>query len=472
MIKSRFLNRFCCFFLAIIAFFMCLSLFFCNNKKIAANAESQYISDSQYAGANLLSVNTLFVESSVKFVNDNGAYKVVSTTSSSLVKYVAFRVSLNADTVYTVSLSDMNSHFLRLALYSYNENGSYVGSGFRGDLVKYGIYDNFTFSPSTDIDYAFVFYLANGTVVGQGSPMYIMLNVGSSVQPYLPNLNDIYLQGLDLGYNQGVEDTKDNLQLGIFRDCTLSVSGSWTEDGVNSLGDFAFNLSPDYNYQSISMRNIATYLDYYNDYDFLTAEFTLHFAEPFYFNSFPLYFVGSSVFYDLTFNTAEKFYIAYVDHTTSAGTAPNGDTLLSSLNPIYINDSSVDVSTLLISSLSFEISNIDVLYEMGFYSPTNTGYLNGYSVGYNEGSSHGRELGYSSGRVDGYHDGSIDGYNEGYAVATSENGFLHLLSAVVDAPIKAFTGLLDFEIMGVNLRSFYLSMFTLGAFLFILRFFF
>lgn len=47
--------------------------------------------------------------------------------------------------------------------------------------------------------------------------------------------------------------------------------------------------------------------------------------------------------------------------------------------------------------------------------------------------------------------------------------FLSLFSAVIDAPIKAFIGLLDFDILGVNLKTFCLSLFTLAIFILILK---
>ena len=49
--------------------------------------------------------------------------------------------------------------------------------------------------------------------------------------------------------------------------------------------------------------------------------------------------------------------------------------------------------------------------------------------------------------------------------------FSALVSSVVDAPIKAITGLLNFEIFGVNLKSFMLSLFTLAVVIAIVKLF-
>lgn len=49
--------------------------------------------------------------------------------------------------------------------------------------------------------------------------------------------------------------------------------------------------------------------------------------------------------------------------------------------------------------------------------------------------------------------------------------FSALVSSVVDAPIKAITGLLNFEIFGVNLKSFMLSLFTIAVVIAIVKLF-
>lgn len=63
-------------------------------------------------------------------------------------------------------------------------------------------------------------------------------------------------------------------------------------------------------------------------------------------------------------------------------------------------------------------------------------------------------------------------YNLGkLAGESSNNTFFGLISAVIDAPIKAFTGLLNFEIFGVNIKSFLLTLFTIGLVISIVKLF-
>ncbi len=63
-------------------------------------------------------------------------------------------------------------------------------------------------------------------------------------------------------------------------------------------------------------------------------------------------------------------------------------------------------------------------------------------------------------------------YNLGKLAGSSETyTFFGLISAVIDAPIKAFTGLLNFEIFGVNIKSFLLSLFTIALVIAIVKLF-
>lgn len=87
------------------------------------------------------------------------------------------------------------------------------------------------------------------------------------------------------------------------------------------------------------------------------------------------------------------------------------------------------------------------------------GYDSGYDNGYLEGEIKGQDSGYTS----GYQSGKNDGYNLGYNQAL-ENGqkytFTALISSVIDVPVKAFTSLFNFEILGVNLSGFFLGLLT------------
>lgn len=97
----------------------------------------------------------------------------------------------------------------------------------------------------------------------------------------------------------------------------------------------------------------------------------------------------------------------------------------------------------------------------------NGSYAEGEEYGYNNGFTDGESQGRNDGYNLGYEEGSASGYNNGYNVgyengvtAANEYSFFSLISAVVDAPIKAFMGLLDFNVFGYNMTNFYLSLLT------------
>lgn len=66
------------------------------------------------------------------------------------------------------------------------------------------------------------------------------------------------------------------------------------------------------------------------------------------------------------------------------------------------------------------------------------------------------------------------GYDKGYAAgiaAGGNNSFMSLITAVVDAPITAFTSLLDFDILGYNMKNLALALLTAGLLVAAIRFF-
>lgn len=106
-------------------------------------------------------------------------------------------------------------------------------------------------------------------------------------------------------------------------------------------------------------------------------------------------------------------------------------------------------------------------YAYTYYSDTPI-YSDGFSAGYDSGY----DKGYASGAFDGYNQATnrvntssasyVAGYNAGIA-STTDYSFTGLLSAVIDVPLQAFTSLFNFEILGVNMKSFALSIFTILA---------
>lgn len=91
-------------------------------------------------------------------------------------------------------------------------------------------------------------------------------------------------------------------------------------------------------------------------------------------------------------------------------------------------------------------------------------YDKGYKVGYENGLKAPNQVqfneGYEQGRNDGYENGYQRGKADGLALADVAT-FEDLMSSVFDVPIRAFTSLFNFDILGVNMANFFLSILTL-----------
>lgn len=60
-------------------------------------------------------------------------------------------------------------------------------------------------------------------------------------------------------------------------------------------------------------------------------------------------------------------------------------------------------------------------------------------------------------------------FNGGSSSNNGEYSFFNLISAVIDAPIQAFTSLFNFDLLGINLTSFFLALLSVAVFIAIIR---
>lgn len=105
------------------------------------------------------------------------------------------------------------------------------------------------------------------------------------------------------------------------------------------------------------------------------------------------------------------------------------------------------------------------------YNSTVEDYGNPYNDGYQAGLKDGeanRQQAYQDGVVAGRAQGIAEGKAQGIAEA-SEYSFFSLINAVVSVPIQALTGLLNFDIFGYNMLTFFGSVVTLILCIWIIR---
>lgn len=100
----------------------------------------------------------------------------------------------------------------------------------------------------------------------------------------------------------------------------------------------------------------------------------------------------------------------------------------------------------------------------------NSIYQTGYQEGYRDGESSGYDKGLEIGSKNGYQNGYNAGKTAGIQQA-NDYTFIGLLGAVVDAPIQAVTGLLNFDLLGFNLADFCFALLTLALILTVVRLF-
>ena len=112
---------------------------------------------------------------------------------------------------------------------------------------------------------------------------------------------------------------------------------------------------------------------------------------------------------------------------------------------------------------------MDEMFYFDTSNMTDNDYYNaGYSNGYNAGLSDGNSSGYSDGYSAGYTAGDAAGFNRG-VLDSNDYSFIGLIGSVIDAPIAAFRGLLNFEVFGVDLAPFLLGLFSIALVLIILK---
>lgn len=103
-----------------------------------------------------------------------------------------------------------------------------------------------------------------------------------------------------------------------------------------------------------------------------------------------------------------------------------------------------------------------------YYYEEYLAHIGDYDKGYKEGYNNGLKAPNQSQFNEGYEIGKEAGYNNGYARGKADGlaladvaTFDDLMSSVFDIPVRTFTNLFSFDVLGVNLANFFLSILTL-----------
>lgn len=270
------------------------------------------------------------------------------------------------------------------------------------------------------------------------------------------------------GYNQGYADGLNKNKYGPFSNMIVSI-------GFNNLYDeFGDSLVTGWNdvFRSVDIPNALYsigfdagkfYYDYvfptilaeYEDYDYfddcsLVFDFT---GDVFSANTYPFRFylpslVSDSIL-DVRYTDGTRLSYRFVEHTDE------GDNRYYTI-PFDVSKP-IDWFTLTLRGGEDILSSITIsVYGQAYQE----GYNAGSSVGYNNGFTAGKDIGYEQGYNGGFQVGKNQGFNEGVASA-NDYTFLGLLTSVVDAPLKVFYDMFDFEILGYNMSSFFLALLSI-----------
>ncbi|HIU06668.1 MAG TPA: hypothetical protein IAC46_03685 [Candidatus Onthoplasma faecigallinarum] len=318
------------------------------------------------------------------------------------------------------------------------------------DLTYVFVFDGYAFCDSyvSSIPY-YSFGYDNGYNDGNNAGYNEGYDIG-----YDTGNNDGYNTGYDDGYESGASDTiSDYIGYGAFTYSSIAFyeadsSGLLIDSPLSNL--YSGSLTE---YTGVDSYNGGFVLDSTEVYDFLAENDTLQigyrisFDNPIsvrtYSSLVPLYFqFGNAVIVNFSNNTSYSFnmaddYFDYIDLTVySSDYIRSIDVLI--LNP--------DVSNI---GLAFS-ADYSIAYDKGYYDGNKEGSTNGYNTGYDT----------------GYYNGYNEGINDSNAYT-----FTNLIGSVLDAPISAFTSLLNFDILGVNLLAFISGLFTLAIIIFIIKLF-
>lgn len=415
-----------------------------------------YTPTYDYPGANLIpypyrdfSDSNVVVRDGVTFTLEDYGIIVTGGDSTSHVEFLLANIYVDAGT-YTVSGSDQPVILYCVAFI----DGSY-----------YDDWSNATFTLPEPALLQLRLEIPSGRAVS--TTIYPMLNKGSTAyeyQPYLPYyfqqaFNDGWNQSYIDGFSSGLEVASKGVN-NLFYGAALSVA--FNDDDVFYRYQFSYDEIP-YNKGVLRLGDLPGV----SSEALNMPNVDVVFIWP---TGGEWYYPNGSVKTNAGDNTADVFVGAVVSNPPRGSIGNAVDAYLSS-DPSGFRSVEFDYPYYRIKQLSFQIMEGYPLQDVAFVSQSyqyNVGYDNGYTSGFNDGQSTSYQTGYDAGNSAGYKKGYSLGKEEGLKIGQDGN-FTSLMTAVVDAPVKALTGLLDFEILGQNMLSFLGALLSLSLILIFIK---
>lgn len=398
--------------------------------------------------------------------NSSAMWNGLTFTWENGVGAVSGKLTKNVNEPYSFNLTATIPTFRYLYYRAYVDFSGTIITGLGLSTVHAGglVADGFICSfPKFEVN---ELYQIMKTDIARSCYFWIKGNAGDTVNlPFIyPYISDNSLDNshlpktiedmLNEKYKAGYAAASDDLSLGVLKGSKISATFTY-ENGTKTITDE----EPVFTYNGIDLSGYASkyyYNDDNSDYILETADVTITFAEAFTYEAFPIGFYGNSasvVYGGYFIGSDGKQYSCERDVSSNGSAFKIGEGTY---------DSNLQVKAIKIGfGRASDTLNGTVIVHSGQYR-------NGYANGYNDGEFAGFSDGVKVGKKDGYEAGYNEGYS--YGMNVSDGGFIKLLSATIDAPVKAFTSLLNFEVLGVNMKDFVLSILTLMFVLTIVRF--
>lgn len=389
------------------------------------------------------------------FTWENGVGSVSGTLTKNVNEPYSFRLTATIPTfryLYYRAYVNFSGTIITGFALSTVHAGALVGDGYICSFPKFEVNELYQIMKIGSAARSCYFWIKGNAGDTVNLPfIYPYISDNSLDNSHLPKtIEDM----LNEKYKEGYAAASDDLSLGVLKGSKISATFTY-ENGTKTITDE----EPVFTYNGIDLSGYASkyyYNDNNSDYILETADVTITFAEAFTYEAFPIGFYGNSasvVYGGYFIGSDGKQYSCERDVSSNGSAFKIGEGTY---------DSNLQVKAIKIGfGRASDTLNGTVIVHSGQYR-------NGYANGYNDGEFAGFSDGVKVGKRDGYEAGYNEGYS--YGMNVSDGGFIKLLSATIDAPVKAFTSLLNFEVLGVNMKDFVLSILTLMFVLTIVRF--
>lgn len=390
------------------------------------------------------------------FTWENGVGSVSGTLTKNVNEPYSFRLTATIPTfryLYYRAYVDFSGTIITGLGLSTVHAGGLVADGFICSFPKFEVNELYQIM-KTDIARSCYFWIKGNAGDTVNLPfIYPYISDNSLDNSHLPKTIE---NMLNEKYKEGYAAASDDLSLGALKGSKISATFTYQNGGgTKTITDE----EPIFTYNGIDLWLSLSkyyYKDNNSDYILESADITITFAEAFTYEAFPIGFYG---------NSASDVYGGYFIGTDGKQYACERD--VSSNGSAFKIDEGTYNSNLQVKAIKIGFGRASDTLD-GTVIVQSGQYRNGYANGYNDGETAGFSDGVKVGKKDGYEAGYNEGYS--YGMKVSDNGgFFGLLTAVVDAPIQAFSSLLNFEIMGVNMKNFVLSILTLALFVAVFR---